>query len=120
MSRKNPRPERERRKHSRSNVQIWAVEKDDNSTSFHLLTNLSIGGFFIEKKLPLPVGSIMDLEMELDGEKLPLRGKIVNNYKNPITKNSGAGVHFVDMDNKVKTKIEKYLKSLGKTNPESR
>jgi Tfp pilus assembly protein PilZ len=120
MSRKHPLPERERRKNSRSDVQVWAVEKDNNSTSFHLLTNLSIEGFFIEKKLPLPVGSIIDFELELDGEKLPLRGKIVNNYENPVTKNSGAGVHFVDMDEKVKTKIEEYLKSLDKTNPESR
>ncbi len=120
MSRENPRSERERRKNSRSDVQVWAVEKDDNSTSFHLLTNLSIEGFFIEKKLPLPVGSIIDFELELDGEKLPLRGKIVNNYENPVTKNSGAGVHFVDMDKKVKAKIEEYLKSLGKTNQESR
>ncbi len=116
MSRKNPRFKRERRKNSRSDIQIWAVEKDDNSTSFHLLTNLSITGFFIEKKLPLPVGSIIDLELELDGEKLPLRGKIINNYENPIAKHSGAGVHFVDMDKRVKTKIEKYLKGLEKTN----
>ena len=120
MSRKNPRSKGERRKNSRTNVQIWAVEKDDNSTSFHLLTNLSVGGFFIEKKLPLPVGSIINLELELDGEKLPLRGKIVNNYENPVTKNSGAGVRFVDMDERAKTKIEGYLKSLERTNSESR
>jgi len=116
MSRKNPRSKRERRKNSRSDVQLWAVEKDDNSKSFHLLTNLSITGFFISKKLPLPIGSIIDLELELDGEKLPLRGKIIDNYENPITKHSGAGVHFVDMDERVKNKIEKYLKSLEKTN----
>ena len=116
MSRKNPRFKRERRRSSRSNVQIWALEKGDNSTSFHLLTNLSITGFFIEKKLPLPVGSIINLELELDGEKLLLRGKIIDNYENPITKISGAGVLFVDMDERVKTKIEEYLKSLEKTN----
>jgi Tfp pilus assembly protein PilZ len=119
MNRENPRPERERRKNSRTDVQVWAVEKHDNSTSFHLLTNLSIEGFFIEKKLPLPVGSIINLELELDGEKVPLRGKIVNNYENPVTRNTGAGVQFVDMDERVKTRIEEYLKSLEKTNSES-
>jgi Tfp pilus assembly protein PilZ len=115
MSQEDPRYKTEKRKNSRSNVQIWAVEKDDNSTSFHLLTNLSMGGFFIEKKLPLPVGSIINIELELDGKRLPLRGKIVNNYENPVTRHSGAGVHFVDMDERVKTKIEEYLKSLEKT-----
>jgi hypothetical protein len=116
MSRKNSRLEKERRKNPRSNVQIWAVEKGDNSTSFHLITNLSTEGFFIEKKLPLPVGSIVDLELELDGEMLQLRGKIIDNYENPITNHSGAGMHFVDMDERVKTKIEEYLKRLDKTN----
>lgn len=120
MSRKNLRFKRERRKNPRSNVQIWVVEKDDNSTSFHLVTNLSIEGFFIEKKLPLPIGSIVNLELELYGEKLPFRGKIINNYENPVTKRSGAGVLFVDMDERVKTKIEEYLKSIGKTNSKLR
>lgn len=118
MDQKNLRFKGEKRKNPRSDVQIWAVEKDDNSTSFHLLTNLSIDGFFIEKKLPLPVGSTVNFELELDGEKVPLRGKIVDNYENPVTGKSGAGVHFVDMDESVKTKIEEYLKSLEKTNLE--
>jgi Tfp pilus assembly protein PilZ len=112
MSGKNPRLKGERRKNSRSNVQMWVVQKDENSTSFHLITNLSNEGFFIEKKLPLPVGSIKNFELELDGEKLPLRGRIIDNYKNPITKHSGAGVQFVEMDEKIKNKIEEYLKSL--------
>jgi hypothetical protein len=116
MSRENSHSNREKRKHSRTNVQIWVVEKDSNSKSFHLVTNLSIGGFFIEKKFPLPVGSIVNLELELDGEKLPLRGKIIDNYEDPTTKHLGAGVQFVDMDERVKTKIEEYLKSLEKTN----
>ena len=115
MSRKKIRFKKERRKNSRSSVQVWAVEKNDNSTSFHLLTNLSIKGFFIEKKLPLPVGSIVNLELELGGEKLPLKGKIIDNYESPNTKHSGAGVQFVDIDDRVKTKIEEYLKSLEKT-----
>ena len=116
MSGKNSPLKKERRKNPRSNVQIWALEKGDHSTSFHLITNLSTDGFFIEKKLPLPVGSIVNLELELDGEMLQLGGKIIDNYVNPITKHSGAGVHLVDMDVRVKTKIEEYLKRLDKTN----
>ena len=116
MSGKNSLLKKERRKNPRSNVQIWAVEKGDHSTSFHLITNLSTEGFFIEKKLPLPVGSIVNLELELDGEILQLGGKIMDNYVNPITKHSGAGVHLVDTDVRVKTKIEEYLKRLDKIN----
>jgi Tfp pilus assembly protein PilZ len=118
MSRENSHTDREKRKHSRTNVQIWVVEKDSNSKSFHLVTNLSIGGFFIEKQFPLPVGSIVNLELELDGEKLPLLGRIIDNYEDPTTKHSGAGVQFVDMDERAKTKIQEYLKSLEKANSE--
>lgn len=112
MNQKNPPIIKERRKYTRSNVQIWTVEKNDNFSSFHLLTNLSAGGFFIEKKLPFQIGSIVNLELELNGEILSLCGKIVNNYKNPTSNHSGSGVHFVDMDENAKAKIEEYLTDL--------
>ena len=106
----------EGRKHPRLNVQIWTVELNDNSRYFHMLSNLSMGGFFIEKKLPFPVGSIINFEMELDGEILPLRGKIIDNYENSTPDQSGAGVQFVDMDETVKLKLEAFLKKLEKEN----
>jgi c-di-GMP-binding flagellar brake protein YcgR len=102
----------ERRKRPRLNVQIWAVELNDNSRYYHMLSNLSMGGFFIEKKLPFPVDSILNFEMELDGETISFQGKVVNNYENPASSHSGAGVQFVNMDEKVKDKIKAYLKKL--------
>ena len=104
----------ERRKHPRLDVEIWAVEKDENSRSFHLVTNLSMGGLFLEKKLPFKAGANVNLELEIEGERVSLRGKIVNNYNNSITNRTGAGVRFVDMDAKTKTKIGNYLKNLKK------
>lgn len=114
MSHKKIRLKEERRKYPRLDVQIWAVEKNENSSSFHLVTNLSMGGLFLEKKLPFKAGVIVNLELELDGEIIPLKGKIVNNYENRETNRSGAGVQFAAMDERAKAKIEKYLKSLGK------
>ena len=112
MKKKKSGSQKEKRKVPRLNVQIWIIELNDNSRYFHMLSNLSMGGFFIEKKLPFPVESIINFEMDLDGEILPLRGKIVNNYENPNANNSGAGVQFVDLDEKAKAKIEAYLKKL--------
>jgi Tfp pilus assembly protein PilZ len=103
--------QKERRKNSRVNVQIWAEERYDNFTYFHLLSNLSVGGFFIEKKLPFQVGTIVQLELQLPGskEKLPVKGQVLNNYQDPHSNNRGAGVKFTEIDKKVKKKIEKYL-----------
>ena len=116
MSQKDYQFNNERRKFPRVNVQIWAVEKNINSSSFHLVSNLSIGGLFLEKKLPFAAGAVVKLELQLDGEILMLHGKIVNNYGNPNTNPSGAGVQFIDMDKKVKIRIEGYLKNLEKNN----
>ena len=114
MSKKDTQFKRERRKYARLQVQIWAVEKNYSSSSFHLVTNLSIGGLFLEKKLPFKAGEIVNLELELVGETIVLQGKVVNNYENPITNQTGAGVQFIDMGAKVKAIIEHYLKSLEK------
>ncbi len=71
-------------------------------------------GFFIEKRLPFPVGSIINFEMELDGEIISFRGKIINNYEGPDKGNTGAGVQFIDLGEKERAKIEGYLKRLEK------
>ena len=112
MGQKKSGFQKEKREHPRLNVQIWVVELGDNSRYFHMLSNLSTGGFFIEKKLPFPVGSILDFEMELEGETLPVRGKIVDNYDNSTADFTGAGVEFVDLDEKVKAKIRAFLEKL--------
>ncbi len=102
----------ERRKFPRSKVHIWAVEKAGNSTSFHLLKNLSLDGIFIEKKLPFPIGSQVSLELELGDEKIRLSGKIIDNYNDPISGYSGAGVQFIDTEKGDIAKIGAYLKGL--------
>ncbi|MBN1849269.1 MAG: PilZ domain-containing protein [Deltaproteobacteria bacterium] len=102
----------ERRKSPRSDIQIWAVERSGNSTSFHLLKNLSTNGFFIEKRLPFPIGTVVHLELELGPEKIPVKGEVIDNYKDPAANYSGAGVRFIDMDENVNRIISTYLKNL--------
>lgn len=114
MSQNRSKFQDERRRQPRLNVQIWAVELNENSRYYHMLSNLSMGGFFIEKKLPFSVGSIIDFEMELDGEVISFKGKIVNNYESADTHNTGAGVQFVDLNEKEKAKLKAYLKKLEK------
>ena len=116
MSKKKSKFQSERRIRPRLDVQIWAVELNDNSRYYHMLSNLSMGGFFIEKKLPFSVGSIIDFEMELDGEIISFQGKIVNNYEDPVSRHFGAGVEFVNLDEKAKAKIAAYLKKLETEN----
>ncbi|MBN1904471.1 MAG: PilZ domain-containing protein [Deltaproteobacteria bacterium] len=112
MSQNRSKFQDERRRQPRLNLQIWAVELNENSRYYHMLSNLSMSGFFIEKKLPFSVGSIIDFEMELDGDVISFKGKIVNNYERADSHNTGAGVQFVDLNEKEKAKLKAYLKKL--------
>jgi Tfp pilus assembly protein PilZ len=102
----------DRRKSPRRDVQIWVEEKSGRSTSFHLITNLSTSGFFIEKKIPFLIGSVLNLELTLphSQEKLCLTGKVVNNYRDPESNAIGTGVEFLETDEKTLQAIINYLK----------
>ena len=114
MSQNKSKLQNERRRQTRLNVQIWAIELNENSRYYHMLSNLSVGGFFIEKKLPFSVGSIINFEMELDGEIISFKGKIIDNYAGADPGHPGAGVQFVDLGEKEKAKLKAYLKRLEK------
>lgn len=105
----------ERRKNPRYKIQVWAEEKCSDASYFHLLTNLSIGGFFIDKKLPFTGRAELDLELALPGdeEKIKVKGVVVNNYKHPDSSFSGAGIKFKNLSKEAKDRIEKYLASLN-------
>jgi len=101
----------EKREEKRFKIQIWAEEKRNNAVYYHLLTNLSKKGLFIEKRLPFPVGSTIQLELKLpdSDEKIIIKGDIIGNYQDPSSNNMGAGLEFVDMDQEVIDKIGKFL-----------
>jgi len=115
MSRKNENPDKEKRKNPRTGIQIWATEKTEGNTYFHLVSNLSTSGLLIEKKLPLPVGSVINLEMTfLDpDEKIPLKGVVVNTYRDSDANVTGTGVEFIEMSEDIKKKLKAYIEFLN-------
>ena len=104
----------EKRKHPRSRVQIWAKEKGDNYTRFHLISNLSCGGLLLEKKLPFPVGSELNLELDLadTGETIHIKSLVVNNYNTPDMDAFGTGLKFIEMGAEDRKKIETFLEQI--------
>ena len=102
---------KEKRWNPRTGVHIWAEERFQGSTYFHLLSNLSEGGFFIKKKLPFSVGSLVELKLELSNsnESLHVKGIVVNNYNKNDSVFIGTGIQFVDMEKEARKKIKNYL-----------
>ena len=105
----------ERRTNPRVGVEIWVEEMGDRGLFFHRVTNLSLGGFFIEKKLPLPVGKKVSLRLELpdSGQEFSLIGKIINNYEDKNKNLKGAGIQFLELDDQVREEIAAYLKRVA-------
>ncbi len=114
MSEKKTRQtsDKERRSVRRAQTRIWAKEISKNMTSFHLVSNISHTGLHIEKKLPLPMGTTINLELELAGpdEKIQVKGIVNNTYKDSDSNIMGTGVEFVEISEDGKKKIDNYLK----------
>ncbi len=108
----NPPSSGERRTTPRFGVELWAEEIAGRGLYFHRITNLSLGGFFIEKKIPFPVGQQVDLQLELPGsvQKTPVTGRIINNYQDQDDNLRGAGIQFVALDEQARAGITAYLK----------
>jgi len=104
----------EKRRNPRTKVQLWAQEKGDNYTCFHLISNLSRGGLFIEKKLPFALGSVLYLELELAGsdEKIHIKSLVVNNYDPSDLKAAGTGLKFIEISQENEKKIDAFLRQI--------
>jgi Tfp pilus assembly protein PilZ len=101
----------ERRRNPRIDVQLWAAEKRENATYYHLIRNLSRDGLYIAKPLPFPVGSMVHLEVELSQliGKVNVTGQIVDNYSDSDSNIVGAGVKLIELDNDAQARIERFL-----------
>ena len=90
----------ERRNAPRFGVDCWAEECCDAGVYFHRVTNLSRGGFFIEKKLPFQVGQTIHVRLNLPGvdAKLEARSRVINNYRDRQDHLRGAGFQFLELD----------------------
>ena len=99
---------REKRTHQRLQVSLWAVEKSPEAAYYHYVTELSAGGLFLEKRLPLPVGSEVALEIKLPaGSTIKCSGSVVRQADD----GKGNGVKFNDISDADKAAITEFLKT---------
>ncbi|NOY68435.1 MAG: PilZ domain-containing protein [Deltaproteobacteria bacterium] len=102
---------KERRKDRRLDTRIWVKESGERYVCYHLVSNLSCGGYFIEKKLPFPIGAEINVMFELPGESEPLniKGVIVNNYRDADSAYKGAGVRFTGLSESDEKSLADFL-----------
>jgi len=103
---------RERRLSQRVPVTMWVEELTDGTQVFRRAGNLSVGGLYLDKTIPMPIGTVVDLKFTLPGQTESLRvgGTIVS--IDPDLE-LGMGVKFGEIDDATRLQIEKYLVAFG-------
>ncbi len=81
---------RQARRHERFTVSLWAIERTGSWVYYHLVTNLSLGGAFLHKHDPIPVGTKLNLELELPGKRwIRAAARVVREHREKNVKGSG-------------------------------
>ncbi|HLL55231.1 MAG TPA: TIGR02266 family protein [Myxococcaceae bacterium] len=84
--------------------------------------NISRGGLFINTPKPLSVGTTVKLIISLPDQPFPfdLTGRVarVHEKDNPGNVAPGMGIEFVDVDEEMKDKIERFVERLRKELPD--
>ena len=99
----------ERRRSQRVPIQVWVEQWTDRELYHQLSANLSRGGIFLDRTVPLPEGTLVNLRFHLPGRESPLevRGRIA--FPKSDDDSPGMGVEFVQLDAEVAQIIDAFL-----------
>jgi hypothetical protein len=100
----------DKRRQQRIPVDLWIECERDGELYFQRATNLSVGGAYFEKTIPLPVGTKVALKFALPGDEQEIRcgGEIVT------AKDLGMGVTFLELAPADQERIEVLIAVLVK------
>ena len=103
---------RERRASARVPITMWVEEITNGTQVFRRAGNLSTGGLYLDKTIPVPIGSKLILRFTLPGgggEPVELVGQIVSIDPD---EELGMGVKFMNLDDGIRSRIETYLTAI--------
>jgi hypothetical protein len=94
-------------------TRILLKDKDRRSASFCQTVNLSTSGMLVAGFAIYPVGALLDFELTLPGDQLPLRGGAeIARHANPTREGvEGFGARFVTFRDTDRLRLEAFLSS---------
>lgn len=96
------------RRFARYPVSLWAVETMSEGSYFHHVQDLSLGGFFLRKPIPIAVGTQLDLMLELPtGTRIQAKGRVVHAVVSPDR--CGNGVELDALSQDAFSALQRYL-----------
>lgn len=102
---------RERRSSARIPIEMWVEELTDEGVIHRRAGNLSTGGLYLDKTIPIPVGTTVELRFRLPGEGSEVAALTVVGVVVSIdpTKELGMGVKFVKVPPAAQARLDGYL-----------
>ena len=99
----------ERRTSQRIPVEMWVEESTDRELYFQRGANLSLGGIFLERTIPHPRGTLVNLRFTLPTATQPIcvRGEIVN--VGDAANELGMGIRFIDLPETEAQRIAEFI-----------
>jgi uncharacterized protein (TIGR02266 family) len=97
----------DRRQAARVAVDFFLEEHTGDALYYQRATNLSIGGVYLERTLPHPPGTRVDLRLRLPGDPalLEVKGEVIESPSRDL----GMGVRFVDLSQQDRARIAECL-----------
>ncbi|MBZ5667452.1 MAG: PilZ domain-containing protein [Acidobacteriia bacterium] len=98
----------ERREYARyfASFEIEIKELSSNFPARGATTDVSLGGCYVATIFPLAVGSQVRFTMQVAGENVKGRGTVQTCHPGV-----GMGIHFIDLPDRDKRWLEKYLRA---------
>jgi uncharacterized protein (TIGR02266 family) len=98
---------------------MWVEESSGQGCYFQRSANLSAGGIFLEKTIPHPIGTVVQLEFTLPGDDQPIKvaAEIVNALARPRQPQEGSGdalgmgLKFLALETSQAERIERLIAS---------
>lgn len=93
-------------------VSVWVEQWTDLETYHQQSSNLSMGGVYLERTVPHPEGTLVNLRFTLPGQEEPItcKGRIV--YPHGAEDDFGMGLEFVDLPDAETARIAAFLGTL--------
>jgi uncharacterized protein (TIGR02266 family) len=112
-----------KRKAARLHHEIPVAYRSVGSFLSDWATNISQGGLFINTRKPLPVGTPVNIIIQLPGEPFPsnLEGRVtrVTEFDNHQNMVPGMGVEFTSVDAPRRAELERFVQRLKRDLEES-
>jgi len=101
--------DKERRTSQRVKIEMWVEETSARELYFQRSANISVGGVFLDRTIPHPLGTVVNLQFTLPDDSHPVRVKGVTVNIGETSQDLGMGIRFTDLSEHDRQRLVTYI-----------